>query len=341
MQRRARMMMVGCLATCLMMLSLLNPVSAAAPRFVSIALGVTGGLSEGNLPAYLLAPSGSSDFIALDAGTLLTGLQQARIAGNLDDMPLPADSTAQVEGYVLQHHVKAYLISHAHLDHVAGLVLNSPDDSAKPLLGTAATLDTIRDHLFNWKVWPNFGDEGEGFQLKKYHYVRLAPKQEQPIDGTTMTVTPFELCHSGVSSTAYLIQANGAYALYFGDTGPDEAEKCDNLNQVWQAIAPLIREQKLAGMFLESSYPDPREAKQLFGHLTPTWMLKELHRLADLVNPEQPNTALAGLRVLVTHIKPALEQGISRRDQIMKQLEAANDLGVTFIFPAQGDRIEF
>jgi hypothetical protein len=43
-----------------------------APRyFRCIPLGVEGGLIESNLPAYLLAPIGSTDFVCLDAGTLL------------------------------------------------------------------------------------------------------------------------------------------------------------------------------------------------------------------------------------------------------------------------------
>ena len=50
-------------------------------------------------------------------------------------------------------------LSHAHLDHISGLILNAPDDSPKPILGLDATIDTLRDHVFNWRVWPNFGNE--------------------------------------------------------------------------------------------------------------------------------------------------------------------------------------
>ena len=40
----------------------------ATPCFRCIPLGVAGGLIESNLPAYLLAPIGSTDFVCLDAG---------------------------------------------------------------------------------------------------------------------------------------------------------------------------------------------------------------------------------------------------------------------------------
>jgi 3',5'-cyclic-nucleotide phosphodiesterase len=314
-----------------------NPSAA----FVTIPLGVNGGLTEDNLSSYLLAPKGDTNFIALDAGTLLAGLRQARIMESFQGITVPADSPLTLEGWVLQNQVKAYLISHAHVDHIAGLISNSPDDSAKEILGLASTIDFLRDSVFNWKIWPNFGDEGEGFLLKKYHYVRLTPGAPQQIKGTAMTVTPFALSHSNYTSTAFLMSAGDAYVLYFGDTGPDEVEKSDKMQQVWTAIAPLMRDQKLHGIFLEVSYPDGVPDKSLFGHLTPSWMIKELQALAQLVNPQQPATALAGLTVFVTHIKPVLKRDQSPVDKIAKELEQQNNLGVKFIIPEQGERIEF
>ena len=128
-----------------------------------------------------------------------------------------------------------------------------------------------------------------------------------------MTVLPFVLCHAGATSTAFLLHAQDAYALYVGDTGADEAEHCDNLYRLWQAIAPLAGQAKLRGMFVEISYPDPRTITHLYGHLTPQWLMKELRRLAALVNPQQPTDALSGVTVIVSHIKPRLQQAQSER----------------------------
>ena len=88
---------------------------AAAAKFVSIVLGTAGGLEEQNLSAYLLAPIGSKDFVALDAGTLLAGLRKARMMGSLWDIHVPPESDLTIEGWVLQNNIKAYLITHAHL----------------------------------------------------------------------------------------------------------------------------------------------------------------------------------------------------------------------------------
>ena len=124
-------------------------------KFIAIPLGCKGGLIESDLTSYLLAPAGDANFIALDAGTLLAGLRQAKKKGSLQNIKIPPDSPLNLEGVVLKNHIKAYAISHAHLDHIAGMVINAPDDSSKPILGLPSTIDTIRDHMFNWKTWPN------------------------------------------------------------------------------------------------------------------------------------------------------------------------------------------
>jgi 3',5'-cyclic-nucleotide phosphodiesterase len=316
-------------------------VPANDPQFVTIALGTAGGLTEADLSAYLLAPTDSTAFVALDAGTLLTGLRQAHRKGNLAEIVLPPESSLGVEGQVLTQHIKGYLLSHAHLDHVAGLVLNSPDDTSKNIMGLAPTLDTLRDHLFNGKLWPNFADEGPGVPLKKYHFIRLQPGIDYAIAGTQLTVRPFELCHAGEPSTAFLLHAHGAYALYVGDTGPDEVEHCDRLQQVWTYIAPLVRRGILRGLFVEISYPDPRAPNQLYGHLTPRWLMAELQRLAVVVDAQRPTEAVRRLTVIIGHIKPTLQRGRSAREQIMQQVHELNTLGVRFLFPEQGDRIVF
>jgi cAMP phosphodiesterase len=177
------------------------------PQFVTIVLGATGGPREENLSAYLLAPVGSSDFIALDAGTLLTGIRQAEVKGSFGDGAVPQDSPLAPEGWILQHRIVAYLISHAHLDHVAGLILNSQDDTAKKIIGLGCTIDALRDHLFNGRIWPNFGTEGAGHQLRQYQYQRVVPGQEYRVCGTSLSVEPFVLSHAAhCPSTAFLIQ---------------------------------------------------------------------------------------------------------------------------------------
>ena len=152
----------------------------------------------------------------------------------------------------------------------------------------------------------------------------------------------FTLSHSNhYPSSAFLVRSGEEYLLYCGDTGPDEVEGSDGLEKVWAAAAPLIREGRLRGILLECSYPDGRSPAQLFGHLTPEWQMKELHRLAAAVDPAQPERALNGLKVAVTHIKPSLEKGKQPRQLVEEQLRQRNDLGLQFLFPEQGQRLDF
>ena len=42
--------------------------------FTVVPLGVKGGLDEGNLSAYLVAPAGTTSYVCLDAGSLHQGI---------------------------------------------------------------------------------------------------------------------------------------------------------------------------------------------------------------------------------------------------------------------------
>ena len=290
--------------------------------FRLVPLGVKGGIDESNLSAYMLAPQGSNNYVCLDAGTLHYGIEKA-VANKVF-----AVQTEQV----LKKYIKGYLISHSHFDHLAGLIINSPDDSGKNIYAFAGCIETFKTHYFTWKSWANFADEGEAPQLRKYHYITLHPKEEIKIENTEMTVKAFPLSHSNLTSTAFLVRNNDDYLLYLGDTGPDEVEKSHNLDTLWQAIAPLIRERKLKAIMIEVSFPDEQPDKLLFGHLTPHWLMKELHELERVTGPG----SLAGFKIIVTHVKPPQ----SSIEQIKKQLAAENDLKLNLIYPQQGIKLD-
>jgi len=305
-----------------------NATAAAAqtpakPAFTVIPLGVRGGLDESNLSAYLVAAKGSDDYISLDAGTLYTGLQKAVDNGLFHQPP----------GAVLRSHVKGYFISHPHLDHVAGLIINSPDDSAKNIYGLATCLATLQDKYFSWKSWANFGDEGEKPQLKKYHYVTLEPGREIAADNTPLFVQAFPLSHGKpFESAAFLVRSSTQYLLYLGDTGADSLEHSDRLHTLWLVAGPLLRAGKLKAIFIETSFPDEQPDRLLFGHLTPRLLMQEMQSLANLAEL----TSLGGLNLIITHRKPTG----NNEETIRRQLEANNPLNARLIFPEQGKRID-
>ncbi len=311
------------------------------PAFVCIPLGAEGGLREGDLSSYLLAVRGSTDFICLDAGTLMDGLAVARTKGCFDNITVSADAALTVEGTVLHRHVKAYLITHPYLDHVEGLVQSSPTDTDKPLFGLPGVLDDLEKHLFNWRLWPNFCDRGVAPCLNRYRYQPLLPGVVTAIAGTPLKVETHPLAHGPqTDSGAFLLEAAGHYCLYMGDTGPDSVEGRPTTQRLWERIAPLIRQGLLHGIFIETSYDNSRPDELLFSHLTPAWLLHAFRQLATLVDPTAPATALAGLNVIITHIKPDFAAGPPPAARIQAELTAGNDLGLHFRFAEQGVRFE-
>jgi cAMP phosphodiesterase len=297
---------------------------AVAPAFRVVPLGVKGGLAEGNLSAYLVAATGSPDFVALDAGSLRPGAEKA-VASHVFTTPVED---------VLRQSIKGYCISHPHLDHVAGLLLNAPDDAPKPIYGLPACLATLQDDYFNWRAWPNFGDGGRVPALGKYQLRALVPGQATLLASTTLSVQAFGLSHGpGTQSTAFLVRNGDAYLLYLGDTGADEVEQAHCLRDLWQAVAPLVRAHQLRGIFIEASYPNAQPVAQLFGHLTPALLLRELGVLAQLAGP----AALRGLPVVVTHLKPTA----GNEALITAQLAAGNTLGLKLMLPEQGRELAF
>jgi cAMP phosphodiesterase len=290
--------------------------------FKIVPLGVKGGSDESNLSAYMLAPIATNNYVCLDAGTINFGITKAIKAGIFKASP----------ANVLKNYIKGYLISHAHLDHTAGLIINSPDDTAKNIYGLPFCLDILKDKYFNWRSWANFANEGDKPTLNKYHYTVLSSDEETALDNTGMFAKAYTLSHSNpYESTAFLIRKDSSYILYLGDTGADEIEKSDKLHDLWQEVALLITTKKLKGIFIEASFPNEQPDKQLFGHLTPRLLMQEMKNLSALAGKD----AMKGLNVLITHIKPSG----NHEGEIKQQLLSLNTLKLHLIFPRQAEVI--
>lgn len=317
------------------LLSLSGP-AVAGDGFDVVALGVLGGMEDGNLSAWLVHPHDDGNAVTCDAGTLVNGLRVADEKGAFGDVKVPADSSQNRVGYILTNRVRGYLVSHAHLDHVAGLVIASPDDGKKPIYALPSVNAALAESYFNWQAWPNMTDRGKAPQLKKYSLEDLKPGIAASLKDTRMSVTAFPLSHAGVESTAFLIESDTDALLCFGDTGPDAVEKTTKIADVWSAVAEKVKQHRLKALLIESSYTSDRPDKLLFGHLTPKWVLSALHDLDRATG----GNALKGLPVIVTHIKYSLTSEQPQK-KMLEELQAGNDLGVSFIIPEQGKRWHF
>jgi ribonuclease BN (tRNA processing enzyme) len=182
-----------------------------------------------------------------------------------------------------QDRVRHVLLTHSHADHVASLpilVENTLRAEGPPLeiWGSAETLSSLRQDLFNDRVWPSLARletaAGPAASLRQ-----LEPERTIEIDG--VHVTPVAVDHS-VPALGFVLERAGVAVAISGDTGPTE--------RLWQ----LARASKsLAAVFLEVAYPDElAELARAAFHHTPTSFAAELDKLPR------------GVPVIAVHLKP-------------------------------------
>lgn len=146
---------------------------------------------------------------------------------------------------------------------------------------------------------------------------------------------------------------------------------------VWREAAYAISHGRLSTIFIECSYPvstslgvlylssfvavrqSDRDAKLLYGHLSPPYLLEELHVLAREVSayPNRRTKPLAGLNsecassvvcladdilVCIIHIKDCTDPstGVAETAEVIEKelnaLEETHQLGVKFLIVKQG-----
>ncbi|CAG8003368.1 unnamed protein product [Penicillium salamii] len=160
------------------------------PAFHVIVLGPTGGPREDSVTGILVR-STSTDWapesvVAVDAGTLLAGIirllerympdctneEGVMTSGPFQGLELP-NKTPQANGaHVFRELIGNVLITHPHLDHIAGLAINTPileaGNGPKSVAALPSVLSAIKNHMFNDVIWPNLSDEDGGAGLLTY-----------------------------------------------------------------------------------------------------------------------------------------------------------------------------
>ncbi|MHC5202941.1 MBL fold metallo-hydrolase [Myroides sp. LJL119] len=304
-------------------LSLFLGLAAQSQSLEIIPLGVYGGSEESNLSAYLVGVQDSKAYLCMDAGTLRSGINKAIELNTFQD----------TSTQVLQDYIKGYFISHGHLDHLSGLIINSPEDSKKPIYALDFVIDVFKNNYFTNASWANFANQGEAPIIGKYSYNQVEPGDFFDIQNTSLQAKVYPLSHvNPQKSSAILVKHKQQYVLYFGDTGADRIENTNNLEYIWKDIAPLIDQNKLKNILIEVSFSNSQPENALFGHLTPKLLQEELSKLSHYTKQKQ---ALKGLNIIVTHLKPS--QGSIQK--IQTELEQDNPFQVNYIFPEQGRKI--
>ena len=198
-------------------------------------------------------------------------------------LALDAGQLGQFGTCAEQARIEHILLTHAHIDHVAGLPTfldNVYGLAEKPptICAQKGTLDALQANLFSGQLWPDF--IGLSRVMAPFVAIReIEPNRPFPCGRYTVIAIPLE--HT-VPTVAYLVDdGRDAFALVT-DTGPAPA-----------TFEKIGRWPRLRGVFLECSFP--RRLQDLANatkHLTTA-------QFAETVALFPP-----GLPVYAVHIKP-------------------------------------
>ncbi|KAF8644150.1 hypothetical protein AX16_008677 [Volvariella volvacea WC 439] len=315
------------------------------PVFNLVVLGSGGGPDETNLSAYLLKTADSAwedGIVALEAGS-----GQGALARLLRDNPKlfhessntdsSDNNSSNYTAAQIYSFIRAFLISHAHLDHISGLVLSAGSLSGprRRVYGASCTLKDL-ECVFSDRIWPNLASWNESDESYKLLYTALPLNNYVKLHpGISVRLMPVSHGHDSLGnheSAAFFIRhdASSREFLFFGDVEPDTLSAKPQNSKVWRETAPKIPA-ILSTIFIECSWSSGRKDNMLYGHLTPEHLVDELCVLAAEVvmhrkgiattskharlgpfrkkqktNPiplEDLRGALAGVRIVVIHCK--------------------------------------
>jgi 3',5'-cyclic-nucleotide phosphodiesterase len=303
-------------------------------KFDIIVLGNGGGIDESNLSSFLISACEADRYICFDAGSLMHGLKLAAVNGHFDHLHNPK---LKISAHVLINHIDAYCISHPHLDHIAGMLIVAPLDSKKTIFGSHTTIENLNKHVFFSPIWGDFTTQKN--KNGKWDLKKMDEKQWYTVENNALKIKYYPLTHGKANnSSAFLIEHLEEYMLFFGDTGSDRIQKTDNIEKIFKEISPLIRQKKLKAVFIESSFSNNRKDDELYGHMKPSLIEEELHKLAIMVDKDKHTTALKGLKILITHIKPDCKKEYSATEIIIKEINKMKSFGAEIIITKQSEK---
>ncbi|MHB8453125.1 MAG: 3',5'-cyclic-nucleotide phosphodiesterase [Acidiferrobacterales bacterium] len=184
-------------------------------------------------------------------------------------------------------------LTHAHLDHVVSipfLVDTVGKRRNRPLLVHAveATIATLRKHVFNWELWPDFTEIPDA-RTPYLGFRMLVPGETVTLGARRLRAIPVN--HT-IPAVGYLVGDDRGTLAFSGDMTEtvefwDVLNKCDTLRHV----------------IVETSFPDEDEAlSRLSKHLCPSMLVRELARLTRAA------------QIHITHLMPGQE------DRIMSEI---------------------
>jgi len=165
--------------------------------------------------------------------------------------------------------IRDVVLSHAHLDHTAGLPLFIDDLFAtleKPVTihATAEVIEVLERDIFNWDVYPRFSELSNDFGAV-VRYQDFKPGQDFEV--AHLRVTPLNVNHK-VPTCGFLISDGGNTIALSGDTA--------EMNGFWEATNSV---EGLSALLIECAFPnDLNHLAGISHHLNPSRLGAELKK---------------------------------------------------------------
>ena len=174
-------------------------------------------------------------------------------------------------------------ITHSHMDHVATIpfivdTVGWMRDRPLTVHATNETLAILRDHLFNWKLWPDFSQIPNA-QNPFMRFEAVALGDAVVLNGRRITPLPAQHV---VPAVGYHLDSGKASLVFTGDTTTNDA--------LWPIVNGISN---LKYLIIETALSDrDRDLARLSKHLCPSLLAVELGKLK--LTPE----------IYITHLKP-------------------------------------
>ncbi len=174
-------------------------------------------------------------------------------------------------------------ITHSHLDHVTSIpflvdTIGGMRDKPITVYATRATIEIMRNHLFNWAIWPDFSEiPSAEAPFMRYREIEVGSK----ISLSRRAITPLPARHT-VPAVGYHLDSGAASLVFTGDTGPNDA--------LWSVVNRIAN---LKYLIIETAFSNKeRHLAEISRHLCPATLAEELAKLE--VDAE----------IYITHLKP-------------------------------------
>jgi ribonuclease BN (tRNA processing enzyme) len=174
-------------------------------------------------------------------------------------------------------------ITHSHLDHIASiafLVDTAGGMRAMPLTVYAipATLEILRNHIFNWSIWPDFTQiPSPDNPFMRFRAIQLG--ETIVIGGRSFTSLP---ANHVVPAVGYQIDSGNASLVFTGDTTTNDA--------LWNRVNRIAN---LKYLVIETAFCNrERQLAVVSKHLCPSLLAEDLGKLERKAE------------IYVTHLKP-------------------------------------